>query len=183
VNRLDGLIRSYGSHVSVPWKEDAAPPQRVIICVYRPEDELRLRARITELELATRSAGHEWCEFDLTDSFPKWLSSQRYARRYFQDPQYLPAYLTKYLDAIGAAFNVFLQGSGAGRSHVVALSGTGTLFGILKVREVIDRIAPMVGGRLLVLFPGSFENNNYRLLDGYDGWNYLAVPIVAAEDT
>ena len=34
-------------------------------------------------------------------------------------------------------------------------------------------------GRLLVFFPGSYENNNYRLLDGYDGWNYLAVPITA----
>jgi hypothetical protein len=30
---------------------------------------------------------------------------------------------------------------------------------------------------LLVLFPGTYENNNYRLLDGYDGWNYLATSI------
>ena len=183
MSRLDGLIRSYASHISVPWKDDAAPPQRVIICVFRPEDELRLRARITELELATRGAGHEWCAFDLTDSFPRWLSGQRYARRYFQDPQYLPAYLPKYLDAICSSFGASLQDSGAGRNHVVALSGAGTLFGILKVREVIDRVAPMVDGRLLVLFPGSFENNNYRLLDGYDGWNYLAVPITASDET
>jgi hypothetical protein len=182
VSRLDGLIRSYGSHISVPWKEDAAPAQRVIICVYRPEDELRLRARITELELKTRGAGHEWCAFDLTDGLPRWLSAQRYARRYFQDPQYLPAYLPKYLDAIGSAFADFLQESEAGRNHVVAVMGVGTLFGILKVREVIDRIVPMVKGRLLVLFPGSLENNNYRLLDGYDGWNYLAVPITATDD-
>ena len=42
MSRLDGLIRSYGSHISVPWKEDAAPAQRVIICVHLPEDELRL---------------------------------------------------------------------------------------------------------------------------------------------
>ena len=27
---------------------------------------------------------------------------------------------------------------------------------------------------LLIFFPGSYENNNYRLLDGYDGWNNLA---------
>jgi len=49
----------------------------------------------------------------------------------------------------------------------------------LKVKEVVDKLAPTVKGRLLVFFPGSFENNNYRLLDGYDGWNYLAVPITA----
>jgi hypothetical protein len=183
VSRLDGLVRSYGSHISVPWKDDAAPPQRVIICVYQPEDELRLRARITEFELATRGAGHDWCEFDLTDSLPRWLSSQRYARRYFQDPQYLPAYLPRYLDAIVESFGTFLKEAGAGRQHIVAVTGVGTLFGILKVREVIERMAPLVDGRLLVLFPGSFENNNYRLLDGYDGWNYLAVPITTSDDT
>jgi hypothetical protein len=32
---------------------------------------------------------------------------------------------------------------------------------------------------LLVFFPGQFDNNNYRLLDARDGWNYLAVPITA----
>ena len=51
------------------------------------------------------------------------------------------------------------------------------IFGLLKVKEVVDRLAPHITGRLVVLFPGSFENNNYRLLDGYDGWNYLATPI------
>jgi hypothetical protein len=65
---------------------------------------------------------------------------------------------------------------------VVALQGVGSLFSLLKVREVVDKFAPMVSGRLLVFFPGIYENNNYRLLDGYDGWNYLAVPITADKD-
>jgi hypothetical protein len=55
----------------------------------------------------------------------------------------------------------------------------GSLFGFLKVKQVVDELAPLVPGRLLVFFPGSYENNNYRLLDGYDGWDYLAVPITA----
>jgi hypothetical protein len=62
---------------------------------------------------------------------------------------------------------------------VVALKGVGSLFGLLKIKEVVDKFAPLVRGRLLVFFPGSYENNNYRLLDGYDGWNYHAVPITA----
>ena len=62
---------------------------------------------------------------------------------------------------------------------MVAVSGVGSLFGLSKVKDVVDAFAPRVSGRLLVFFPGSFENNNYRLLDGYDGWNYLAVPITA----
>ena len=32
-------------------------------------------------------------------------------------------------------------------------------------------------GRLVVFFPGQYEQNNYRLLDARDGWNYMAVPI------
>ena len=51
-----------------------------------------------------------------------------------------------------------------------------------QVKEVVDKLAPMVTGRLLVFFPGSYEDNNYRLLDGYDGWNYLAVPITADKE-
>ena len=36
-----------------------------------------------------------------------------------------------------------------------------------------------IQGRLLVFFPGVYEQNNYRLLDARDGWNYLAVPITS----
>lgn len=182
MNRLDRLVRSYGSHIAVPWREGAAAMQRVIICVYEPEDELRLRTRLVEFELATRNAGHEWSVFDLTTSFARWLSSQRYAKKYYQRPEYLPAYLPRYLDYISREFSDFVAENAIGRQGVVAVYGVGTLFGLLKVREVIDRIAPTVAGRLLVLFPGSFNENNYRLLDGYDGWNYLAVPITAGED-
>jgi hypothetical protein len=64
-------------------------------------------------------------------------------------------------------------------NSVIAISGVGSLFGFLKVKDVVDRLAPMVSGRLVIFFPGSYEDNNYRLLDGYDGWNYLAVPITA----
>ena len=69
-----------------------------------------------------------------------------------------------------------------GKDFVVAVKGVGSLFGFVKVKEVVDKLAPLVSGRLLVFFPGSFENNNYRLLDGYDGWNYLAVPITADKE-
>lgn len=65
---------------------------------------------------------------------------------------------------------------------VVAINGVGSLFGFQKVKDVVDKFAPMVKGRLLIFFPGSYENNNYRLLDGYDGWNYLAVPITADKE-
>jgi hypothetical protein len=85
----------------------------------------------------------------------------------------------RYLDWLEAQFTAKLSTLGVGDNHVVTLYGVGSLFGLLKVKAVVDRLATQVPGRLMVLFPGSFENNNYRLLDGYDGWNYLATPITA----
>jgi len=91
----------------------------------------------------------------------------------------LPTIYPKYLEHIIASFAHFLAQHQVDETYVVAIKGVGSLFGFLKVKEVVEKLAPMVSGRLLVFFPGSYENNNYRLLDGYDGWNYLAVPITA----
>ena len=181
-NRISALLQSYTRFISVPWRADAAPAQRVIFCVYHQDDELRLRVRVDEFELATRQAGHEWALFDLTDLFADWLADQRYAARYFAEPELLPTLLPRYREYIGQRFASTLQAAVAGENTVVAIKGVGTLFGFLKVKQVVDDLAPKVSGRLLVLFPGSYENNNYRLLDGYDGWNYLAVPITADKD-
>jgi hypothetical protein len=42
---------------------------------------------------------------------------------------------------------------------------------------VLKLVEGDVKGRLVVFFPGTLEQNNYRLLDARDGWNYMAVPI------
>jgi len=179
LSRVKRLIQSYSRYIGVPWKDDAAAAQRVIFCVYDETDERRLRARIDEFEIATRQSGHEWAMFDLTDTFATWMASQRYAKSYFQKPHLLPTLLPKYLPYIENEFQAMLQKNDMGPNTVVAIEGVGSLFGFLKVKDIVDKLAPMVKGRLLIFFPGSFENNNYRLLDGYDGWNYLAVPITA----
>lgn len=182
MSRVKRLIQSYSRYITIPWRSDAAAAQRVIFCVYNENDELRLRAKIDEFEIATRNAGHEWVVFDLTDTFADWLVGQRYAKSYFQKPHLLSTLLPKYLDFIKQGFEKFLQTNAIHEGSVVALKGVGSLFGFLKVKEVVDKLAPMVAGRLLVFFPGSCDNNNYRLLDGYDGWNYLAVPITADKE-
>lgn len=182
MNRVKRLLASYASFISVPWRDDAAAAQRVIFCVYNENDELRLHAKIDEFEIATRNAGHEWFIFDLTDTFAAWLSNQRYAESYFQRPSLLAALLPQYLTYIADRFSDFLKDTAAGNNSVVALKGVGSLFGLVKVKAVVDKLAPTVEGRLVVFFPGTFESNNYRLLDGYDGWNYLAVAITADND-
>lgn len=182
MSRIKRLIQSYSKYISIPWRDDAAAAQRVIFCVYNETEERWLRSKIDEFELVTQQAGHEWAMFDLTDSFASWLTSQRYARSYFQKPHLLSTLLPKYLEFITDEFANFLQINKIGSDSVVAIKGVGSLFGFLKVKEVVDKLAPLVSGRLLVFFPGSYENNNYRLLDGYDGWNYLAVPITADKE-
>jgi hypothetical protein len=87
-----------------------------------------------------------------------------------------------YQEFIEKKFSQFLNEIETNENFVVAINGVGSLFGFLKVKEVVDKLAPLVLGRLLVFFPGNYENNNYRLLDGYDGWNYLAVPITADKE-
>lgn len=182
MNKIKRLVQSYGKYIAVPWRDDAAAGQRVIFCVYDEADEMRLRAKIDEFEIATRQSDHDWAVFDLTDAFAHWLASQRYAESYFQKPQLLPTLLPRYLTYLAEEFSKFLTDNNCGKNTVVAIEGVGSLFGFLKVKEAVDKLAPMVEGRLLIFFPGSYENNNYRLLDGYDGWNYLAVPITANKE-
>jgi hypothetical protein len=182
VSKIKRLIESYKKYIAIPWRSDAAAGQRVIFCVYNESDELRLRAKIDEFEIATKGKEHDWAVFDLTDTFAQWMAGQKYAKSYFKKPELLANLYPKYLDFIEKNFRRFLEEIGANENFVVALKGVGSLFGFLKVKEVVDRLAPLVPGRLLVFFPGSYENNNYRLLDGYDGWNYLAVPITADRD-
>lgn len=182
MSRIKRLMQSYSKYISVPWRDDAAAAQRVIFCVYDENDELRLRAKVDEFELVTHQSNHKWVIFDITDSFPHWLSTERYAKSYFEKPHLLPTLMPNYLKFIEKEFDVFLEKNGVDSNHVVAIKGVGTLFGFLKVKEVVEKLAPKVAGRLLIFFPGSYEKNNYRLLDGYDGWNYLAVPITSGRE-
>ena len=179
MGKLKRLLQSYERFIRTPWRDDVAAAQRVVFCVYDPVEERSLRSRLGEFELATLAAGHGWQHFDLTDTFAQWLGSQRYAQKYFEKPELLGTLLPKYLEFLGNQFASFVEQTGADDNTVVAVSGVGSVFGLTKVKGIVDAFAPRVGGRLLVFFPGSFENDNYSLLDGYDGWNYLAVPITA----
>ncbi len=109
MSRIKRLLGSYSRFIAVPWRDDAAPAQRVIFCVYNENDELKLRARIDEFEIATKQAGHDWVLFDLTNSFADWLSLQRYAKKYFEKPHLLSTLLPKYRDYIVQEFNLALS--------------------------------------------------------------------------
>ena len=59
--------------------------------------------------------------------------------------------------------------------------GTASLYGFARVSLILKQVEADIMGRLVLFFPGEYENNNYRLLDARDGWNYLAVPITTRE--
>ena len=65
---------------------------------------------------------------------------------------------------------------------VIGVYGIASLFGFVRVSELMKAVEGDVRGRIAVFFPGEYEDGNYRLLDARDGWNYLAVPITAQED-
>ena len=173
MSRIDNLIKNYISFVSVPWQENQAGPQRIIFAVYPQAEELRLQARMKEFKTETIQAGYKWGEFDLTDSFPSWLATQRYAESYFKQPELLTeGLLAKYLSFIVEEVGKEIMNCQLDNRTVFCISGVGSLFGLLRAKDVCESIVEQVPGRLLVMFPGTYSENNLRLLDAYDGWNY-----------
>lgn len=185
-SRVARLVSVYRQHLTVPWQTGLAAIQRVIFAVYDKADELRLRANVEEFALATRQAGKHWLLLDLTNAFPEWMAAQEYRDAYFDSPEDLAGYQTGELIEFVAELNAGLKAriaAEAGPDSVVALLGVGTLFGLARVSSVVEGIKEAVEGRLLVFFPGEHhpENHTYRLLDARDGWNYLAVPLLAKD--
>jgi hypothetical protein len=174
---IQSLLKSYKSRIQTPWQKNISPEQRVIFCVYNENEERALRIQIDEFKFATESASHPWLQFDLTDTFAQWLCKDKYAEEIFKDTDELKVQ-PFYLEYLREEFHRFVEYNKAGEEHVIAISGVASLFSLLKVKQVVTEFAPLIKGRLLVFFPGSYSDNNYRLLDSYDGWGYLAIPIV-----
>jgi hypothetical protein len=181
VSRVDRLVKRYEGFVSLSWEQGLAGAQRVWFVIYDKTDERRIRARIGEFELATKGAGHGWQLIDLTNSFPHWMAGEEYRESYFRSPKDLGILLPGFIEQVIQDLNAALAMDEATTNSVVAVMGVASLFGFGRVSDVIEAVAKNIRGRLLVFFPGEFENNIYRLLDARDGWSYLSVPITAAE--
>lgn len=185
-SKVAKLVSAYRQHLTVPWQAGLAAIQRVIFAVYDKADELRLRANVEEFALATQQAGKRWLLLDVTDAFPEWMAAQEYREAYFESPEDLAGYqtgeLTEFIADLTAKLNARIKAE-AGPDTVVALLGVGTLFGLARVSLLVEGIKEVVPGRLFVFFPGEHnpENHTYRLLDARDGWNYLAVPLLAQD--
>lgn len=185
-SKVSKLLTTYRQHLTVPWQAGLAAVQRVIFAVYDKSDELRMRANAEEFALVTQQAGKQWLLIDVTHAFAHWMAAQEYRDAYFESPEDLAGYQTGELTEFATDLIALLKTrihAQATPDTVVALLGVGSLFGLARVSTVVEGIKDAVPGRLLVFFPGEHhpENHTYRLLDARDGWNYLAVPLLATE--
>ncbi len=185
-SKVQKLVSAYRQHLTVPWQAGLAAIQRVIFAVYEKCDELRLRANVDEFALVTQQANRKWLLVDVTNAFPEWMAAQEYRKAYFESPEDLAGYqsgeLTEFVTSLIAQLRARLIAD-SDPETVVALLGVGALFGVARVSTLVEGIKNEVQGRLLVFFPGEYhpESHSYRLLDARDGWNYLAVPLLANE--
>ena len=181
MGRIDRLAERYKRYIALPWQKDLSGAQRTLFIQYDPTDERRLRARRTLFELATKGAGHSWIECDLTAAFPEWMSGLEYRDSYFEAPEDLELKLDEFLAHAADLLRQKLAGPEADDQTVLGVYGIASLFGFLRLSDLMKTIEGDVRGRIAVFFPGEYEEGNYRLLDARDGWNYLAVPITAQE--
>jgi hypothetical protein len=178
MGRIDTLADLYERHIAAPWLRHLAGAQKTIFVVYNKADERRLRAKKQVFELATRRAGHEWREFDFTPVFPEWMAAEEYRDAYFESPEDLGMKLdAEFVPCAADRLREVITASDVDEETVVGVFGVASLFGFTRVSLVLKKVEADIRGRLVLFFPGDYEQNNYRLMDARDGWNYLAVPI------
>lgn len=181
---IEQRIRAYDRFVQLPWQRGLSGAEKVWMVIYPPSEERRLRRRVQEFELATTGVGHTWKEIDLTPLFAEWMAANEYREQYFKAPQTIQLALGDFAVHLADRVREALEAPGVDESTVVAVIGTGSLFGLGPVRlsKIVEDVEGSIKGRLLVFFPGERDGHNYRLLDARDGWSYLAIPIDEMED-
>ena len=178
MGRIEELSKRYRNHISAPWQRNLSGDQKAIFVVYPKEDERKLRARLELFEMATIDAKHNWKSFDFTKTFANWMAGIEYRELYFESPEDLTMKLrSDFLRVAAEELRKDLIAPDVNADTVVAVSGVASLYGFTKVSLVLKEVVYDIRGRLVLFFPGEFDNNNYRLLNARDGWNYLAIPI------
>jgi hypothetical protein len=178
------LLEKLKTHLALPWPVNVSGQERVLMTVYPPSEERRIRRFIDSGEFGAeiKTLNHGWSCLDLSKAFSDWLSDHEYKDGLLNKPQRLwddkgnVKGLEEYL-----VTKITEASANDDANTVFALIGCGGLFGLFSVSHLIQLVAEKVPGRLVAFFPGEFDaaNNSYRLLGAKDGWGYLATPITA----
>lgn len=185
MSRLDQLLENYRSELQLPWREGLSGAERVWFAVYPPELERKLIPRLEAFRLATEQSPRKpvWSHISLEQRFGTWMAGQEYRDTYFAKPQRAARLPALFADELADQLKNEIQEANLGPRSVLAISGVSALFGIARLSALVKQFEDAVEGRLLVFFPGEYHNNQFRLLDARDGWNYHALAITCAKGT
>jgi len=178
VNYVDRLVAALGQQLRHLWTADRSGGERVWFLVHDPDKTRAVLARKDAFKQATEAAGKRWVEIDLTAEFGRWMASHRYAERYFARPRLATTISDDFVSALVTDIMRQIAERKVNDQTLLAMVGTESLYGITKLSPVIKRLEDAIPGRLLVVFPGEYDEPRYRFMGARDGWNYLAIPIV-----
>lgn len=176
---FEDLAGHFEKQLGLTWRTDLAPDYRVWILWYEQALERRVRGRLHELEAKTHAAGFGWRHVDLAPEFGIWIAKHPHFEGLCEMPEELPGLLPAFTDHLIALVRQVL--STCSETDLLALTGTGSLFGLVRVSALIRAVGADIPGRMVVCFPGRHQAGIYRLLDAREGWNYRATPIPAVD--
>ena len=178
MTKIDQLLKKFQRIIKEPWTKGLSGQEKVWFLIFEPADLRKIHFNLGEFEIATKNANKDWHIISLEKKFSNWLSKHDYSEAFFEDPEYIS-------DALHDDFKEYLENSiNKELEHInssnslIVLKDVSGIFGFIKLSEVVNTISNKIEGRLMVLFPGEFTNNQYRLMDARDGWDYLARPIM-----
>jgi hypothetical protein len=179
-NKIDTLLSSYELVIAEPWSGTLSTSERFLFLVFDPAELRRVEARLGDFELATKKNRKRWELVSLKPCFPTWMSNHEYRDEYFNDPESLVDQLEAEFKQYAIDYiNTEIKKRNPDDQTLIAIKDVSSLFGFGRLSDVLNSLSNEFKGRLLILFPGEYDKNHYRLLDARDGWSYLARPITA----
>lgn len=177
MSKVNQLLAKFESIIKEPWPTGLSGQEKVWFLIFDPIDLKKVHFKLGEFEMATRNANRKWLLISLNDYFTNWLSNHDYKEAFFEEPEYISdALQTEFREYIIQEINKELTENS--ENTLLVLKDASAIFGFIKLSEVVQDVSNKIKGRLMVLFPGEFSNNQYRLMDARDGWDYLARPIM-----
>ena len=179
-SKVDDLLSNYEKVLIEPWGGNLSGQEKIWFLVFDPTEIRKVALRIGDFERITKKNNKNWIEIDLQNCFPDWMKNHEYRDAYFADPEAIQdqiefdfkRYIVDYISQIIHQIENLEQ-------TVVALTNVASLFGFLKLSDILNEIYHLNKGRILIFFPGEYHDNHYRFLNARDGWSYLARPITS----
>lgn len=177
-SKIDQLLSAFEKVVKEPWSSVLSGQERIWFLVYDPAEQRKVDFRLGDFETTTVKAGKKWEDISLKLCFPSWMSQHKYKESYFQRPDLVKGILESKFTQYSIQFlKNELKKFDQDQNTLIAIKDVSALFGFVRLSEILKSCDKDFKGRMLIFFPGEFEQNHYRLLDARDGWDYLARPI------